>query len=89
MGIIFFLVGWDWVHLVMRPLFDLLYHPRMIDDECGAVGGMRIPKYSEKTCPSATLSTRNATLRDPGSNPVAAVGSRRLIASAETVGNYS
>jgi hypothetical protein len=35
------------------------------DDECGAVGGMRIgrekPKYSEKTCPSATLSTTNPT----------------------------
>jgi hypothetical protein len=33
------------------------------DDECGAVGGMRIvrgkPKYSEKTCLSATLSTTN------------------------------
>jgi hypothetical protein len=35
------------------------------DDECGAVGGMRIgrgnPKYSEKTCPSATLSSSNPT----------------------------
>jgi hypothetical protein len=27
------------------------------------------PKYSEKTCPSATLSTTNPTWRDPGSNP--------------------
>jgi hypothetical protein len=27
------------------------------------------PKYSEKTCPSATLSTRNRTWPDPGSNP--------------------
>jgi hypothetical protein len=26
------------------------------------------PKYSEKTCPSATLSTTNATWLDPGSN---------------------
>jgi hypothetical protein len=26
------------------------------------------PKYSEKTCPSATLSTTNPTWRDPGSN---------------------
>jgi hypothetical protein len=34
----------------------------MIDDESGTVGGMRIdrkPKYSEKTCPNATLSTIN------------------------------
>jgi hypothetical protein len=37
-------VGWDWVHLVRRPLTGLLYQRRMIDDddECGAVGGMRI-----------------------------------------------
>jgi hypothetical protein len=27
------------------------------------------PKYSEKTCPSATLSTTNSTWPDPGSNP--------------------
>jgi hypothetical protein len=37
----------------------------MIDDECGAVGGMRMDsgkvKYSEKTCPSAILSTTNPT----------------------------
>jgi hypothetical protein len=35
----------------------------MIDDECRAVGGKRIgrenPKYSEKICPSSTLSTKN------------------------------
>jgi hypothetical protein len=28
------------------------------------------PKYSEKTCPSATLSTTNPTWLDPGFNPV-------------------
>jgi hypothetical protein len=27
------------------------------------------PKYSEKTCPSATLSTTNPTCQNPGSNP--------------------
>jgi hypothetical protein len=61
---LFSFLGWgETAHLVRRPLIGLLYQPRMIDDECGAVGGMRIgrgkPKYSEKTCPSATLSTRN------------------------------
>jgi hypothetical protein len=36
-------VGWDWVHLVRQPLFGLLYHHQMVDDdEYGAVGGMRI-----------------------------------------------
>jgi hypothetical protein len=37
----------------------------MIDDDYGAVGGMRIgrgkQKYSEKTFPSPTLSTTNPT----------------------------
>jgi hypothetical protein len=60
---------WDWVH---QPLNDLLYQPRMTD-EYGAIGGMRIgrgkPKYSEKTCPSATLSTINDTWSDLESNP--------------------
>jgi hypothetical protein len=31
-------VGWDWVHLVRRPLFGLLYQPRMMDDgECEVI----------------------------------------------------
>jgi hypothetical protein len=42
-------VGWDWVHLVHRPLTGLLYQPRMIDDECGAVGGMRIGRGNWST----------------------------------------
>jgi hypothetical protein len=42
-------VGWDWVHLLRRPLFGLLYQPRMIDDECGAVGGMRIGNRNRST----------------------------------------
>jgi hypothetical protein len=44
-----FLMGWDWAHLVLRPLFGLLYQPRMIDDECGAVGGMRIGRRKRYT----------------------------------------
>jgi hypothetical protein len=27
-------VGWDWVHLVHRPLTGLMYQPRMLGDEC-------------------------------------------------------
>jgi hypothetical protein len=42
--------GWDWVHLVCRALIGLLYQPQMIDDdECGAVGGMRIGKGNRST----------------------------------------
>jgi hypothetical protein len=46
-------MGGDWVHLVLRPLFGLLYQTRMIDDdeddECGAVGGMRIGRGNWST----------------------------------------
>jgi hypothetical protein len=63
-------VGWDWVHLVRRPLTGLLYQPRMIDDECGAVGGMRIGKGNRSTRRKlTTLSTANPTWPEMGSNP--------------------
>jgi hypothetical protein len=45
---VFFLMGLDCVHLVLRPLFGLLYQPRMID-ECEAVDGMRIGRGSRST----------------------------------------
>jgi hypothetical protein len=35
--------------LVRRPLIGLLYQLRMIDDECGAVGGMRIGRENRST----------------------------------------
>jgi hypothetical protein len=44
----FFLgVGWDWVHLVHWPLVGQLYQPWMIDDEFGAVSGMRIGRVNQ------------------------------------------
>jgi hypothetical protein len=43
-------VGWAWFYLVRRPLIGLLYQPRMTcDDECGAVGGMRIDRGNRST----------------------------------------
>jgi hypothetical protein len=43
-------MGWDWVHLVLRPLFGLLYQPRVIDgDDCGAIGKMRIGRGNWST----------------------------------------
>jgi hypothetical protein len=46
---------------------DLLYKPQMIDEgDCGSIGGI---KRKKKTSPSATLSTKNPTWADPGSNP--------------------
>jgi hypothetical protein len=56
-------VGWNWVHLVRRPLTGLLYQPRTIDDECGEVGGMIIGRGS------TTLSTTNPTWPDVGLKP--------------------
>jgi hypothetical protein len=38
-----------WVHLVRRPPTGLLYQPRLIGDECGAVGGMRIGGGNQST----------------------------------------
>jgi hypothetical protein len=58
-------VGWDWVRLIRRQIFGLLYQPRMIvDDECGAVSGMTgngNRSTRKKTCSYATLSTTNPT----------------------------
>jgi hypothetical protein len=60
-------VGWDWVHLVPRPLINFLYHPRMID-EWGAVGGMRIDRGNRSTlrklAPRAILLNINPTWYD-------------------------
>jgi hypothetical protein len=41
-------VGWDWDHLVCRPLIGLLYQPRMIG-EYGAFGRMRISRTNRST----------------------------------------
>jgi hypothetical protein len=65
--------GWspNWVHSARRPFIGLLYLPRVIV-RMGEFGGMNWqgkPKYSEKTCPGATLSTTNPTWPDPGLNP--------------------
>jgi hypothetical protein len=44
----------------------------------------RKPKYSEKTCPSATLSATNSTCQTRASTRATAVGSQRLTAWAMT-----
>jgi hypothetical protein len=42
-------MGWDCVHSVRRPLTGLFYQPRTIDDECGALGGMRTDRRNRST----------------------------------------
>jgi hypothetical protein len=82
----FLAVGWDWVHLVRRPLFGILYQPRMIDDKFGAVGGMRIGRGSRSTrrkpapVPLCPPKIPHGLTRAP--TRAAAVGSRRLTAWA-------
>jgi hypothetical protein len=45
-----FLMEWDWVHLVLRPLFGLLRQSQIIgDDDCGAIGEMRIDRGNRNT----------------------------------------
>jgi hypothetical protein len=68
-------VPWGGVRLsalVRRPLFGLLYQPRMIhDDECGAVGGMRISKGIRNTrrIPAPVPLCLSQIPHDLGSNP--------------------
>jgi hypothetical protein len=82
-----FLMGWDWVHLVLRPLFGLLYQHRMIGDDCGPVDGMRIGRGNRSTrrkpapvplCPPQQVPHYLTWAR----SWAAAVGSRRLTAWA-------
>jgi hypothetical protein len=41
---------WDWVHVVLRPMFGLLYQSQMIDvDDCGIIGGLRIGRGNRST----------------------------------------
>jgi hypothetical protein len=42
-------VVWDLFHLVCRRPTGLFYQPRTIDDECGAVGGLRIYRGNRST----------------------------------------
>jgi hypothetical protein len=79
-------VGWDQVHSVRRPLTGLLYQPRMIDDECGAVGGMRICRWNRsprrKPVPVPLCPPQIPLDLTLAWTLVAAVGSRRLTAWA-------
>jgi hypothetical protein len=74
---------------VLQPLFGPLYQPRIIDDDCGAIGGMRIGRGNRSTQEKIFLQChfvhhkshvtwRGLEHRD------AAVGSRRLTAWAIT-----
>jgi hypothetical protein len=80
-------VEWDWVHLVRRPLSDLLYQARIVDDgECGTVGGMRIGRGNRSTrrkpAPVSLSPLQIPNDLTWARTRTAAVGSRRLTAWA-------
>jgi hypothetical protein len=64
-----FLEGWDWVSWYCGHYWPIVPAP---DDRWWWLWNedrQGKPKYSEKTCPSATLSTTNPTWLDPSSSP--------------------
>jgi hypothetical protein len=69
----FFAVERDWVHLVRRPLSDLLYSRRMVDDESGVVVEMRIGRGNRNTrrkpAPVPLCPPQIPHDLTPGSNP--------------------
>jgi hypothetical protein len=78
--------AWDWVHLVRRPLFGLLYQPRMIDDESGEVGWMRTDRGNRSTqrkyAPVPLCPSQNPHDLTSNGTRAATMGSRRLTALA-------
>jgi hypothetical protein len=54
----------------------LLYLGDCDDGEVGGMFWQGTPKYSEKTCPDATLSTTNPTCQTQARTRAAAVGSQ-------------
>jgi hypothetical protein len=88
-------VGWQWFHLVRRPLTGLLYQPRIKDDddECGAVGGMRIVRGNRgnRRKPAPVLFCPPQIKHDLTWAPTraTALGSRRLTAWAMAQPNSS
>jgi hypothetical protein len=85
-------MGWVWVHLVRRPITGLLYQPRMIDDECGVVGGMRIGNENRSTlrkpAPMPLCPPQTPHYLTWARSRAAAVGNRRLIAWVMAWPNY-
>jgi hypothetical protein len=66
--------------LVRRPLFGLLYQSRMIDDECGAVGGLRLDRgnRSSRRKPAPVPLCSPQIPHNVGSNSGTAVGNQSV-----------
>jgi hypothetical protein len=74
--LLFFVHLWGWSE-TKSAITEVTYWPIIpaleVGDDCGTIGELSVCqgklRYSEKTCPSATLSTINPSWFDPGSNP--------------------
>jgi hypothetical protein len=68
-----FLVGWEWVFWSCGHYWSIVPVPEdrwwWLLRNWWNEGWQGKPKYSEETCPSATLFTTNPTWLDPGLNP--------------------
>jgi hypothetical protein len=81
----FSFLGWGkTVHLIRQPLTGLLYQPHVIDDECEAVGGMRIGRGNRSTrrtpAPVPRFSPQVGHGLSRGRVRAGMVGSRRITA---------
>jgi hypothetical protein len=77
--IIFFSLGVRLSPLGTEATTGVLSQPRMIDDECGTVGEMRIDRLNRNNRgKTATVPATNLTWPDQGSNLGRRGGSRRL-----------
>jgi hypothetical protein len=71
---LFLVVRWDWVYLVSWTQIGPLYQPRMMDDECEAIGGMKAVSgngsFAENLWQCHFVHhTPHLTWHDLGSNP--------------------
>jgi hypothetical protein len=85
--LLYFLMGWDWVHLVLWPLLAYCTSPQMIDDDdCGAVSWMRINRGKRSTrrkpAPIPLCLTQIPHDLTRARTRAAGVGNQRLIAWA-------
>jgi hypothetical protein len=77
-----FFMGWDWVHLLLRPLLAYCTS-HMIDGDCGAICGMWIGSGNSGTRRKpAPVPPHTPHDLSGARNGAAAVGSRRLTAWA-------
>jgi hypothetical protein len=63
-------VGWDWVHLVRRPLFGIVYQPRMTSVDQSVEWELAgVTEVLGKNLPQSHFAHHKSQWPDLGSNP--------------------